>query len=168
MERFWDETTNLLEVLTMKAKGQDKNGMDLYFTTGTVKLENSHDPSKFVAKMADQNAKPMKGTHTDMRHPLSDLLGDYLRGIRRTSPYAQLGGPKKLTLIILTDGKWHGMTNRDDVSTTIVDFLQRLEKMVPSFKSRPVSIQFIQLGDDAEATYRLRLLDNELPHHGVP
>ena len=165
MEDHWFEARYLLETLVMKAKGQDKNGMDLSFTKGTVALEGSNDPAKFTKKMDERGATPMKGWHTDLSLPLEKILSSYLADFKGAKASDKV---KKLTLIVLTDGKWQGMSDSEAVATVIKDFAQHMEQLTGGKRERRVSIEFVQFGYDADATARLRRLDDDLPYEGVP
>jgi hypothetical protein len=168
MEDYWFEVQYLLETLVMKAKGQDKNGMDLSFTQGTVVLKGSNDAVKFSKKMDERGAKPMKGWHTDLSLPLEKILSSYLADFKRTRATDDV---KKLTLLILTDGKWESMEDKEDVAHTIVNFAREMEKLTGDTlrkRERRVSIEFVQFGYDEDATARLRRLDDDLPYEGVP
>lgn len=139
----------------MKAAGQDENGMDLYFTrAGSKKVENQKTKYDFVTAMNSKSAKPMKDVHTDMRASLGDILDDYVSGYRSKR--------RKLTIIVLTDGKWEGMKNKNEVKSWIIKFLQESKGKIGGLQHRPVSIEFIQFGNDPEATERLRELDDDL------
>jgi hypothetical protein len=168
MEDHWFEAQYLLETLVMKAKGQDKNGMDLSFTQGPVVLEGSNDAAKFSKKMDERGAKPMKGWHTNLILPLEKILSNYLADFKRTKATDDV---KKLTLLVLTDGKWEGMEDKEGVARVIVDFAKKMEQLTGDTlrkRERRVSIEFIQFGFDEDATARLRRLDDDLPYEGVP
>lgn len=60
----WDEAAMLLEVLVMKAKGLDPDGMDLSFTTGPVKVNNRDDAKAFLKALDNDDARPNLMTHT--------------------------------------------------------------------------------------------------------
>jgi hypothetical protein len=160
----WYQTTFLLETLVMIAKGQDDNGMDLFFTGGKRELKNSNAESAFVKEMS--KARPREGIHTDMRKKLPDLLENYLRAAT-TKKNANLRG-RNLTLIILTDGIWAGMSDKDSVRRFFKGFIERLTKLLGNQENRSVSIEFIQFGNDPDATHRLRSLDENLGWDGIP
>lgn len=166
MADYWDEAIYLLETLVMKAKGQDENGMDLAFTNGQVYLKNSSKVAKFREKMEDQGAKPGgNGIHTNLKKSLGDLLNKYIQDMRIS---IRRGDMRKLTILVLTDGIWAGMTDKHDVDKMIVEFATELKRVQgTSLQDRQVSIEFIQFGFDPEASYRLRRLDDELPFKGV-
>jgi hypothetical protein len=69
---------------------------------------------------------------------------------------------------VFTDGIWEAMKNKDDVKSLIVTFAKELKDILGDFKKRPVSIEFVQFGDDEDASYRLWILDNHLIFEGVP
>ena len=166
MAEFWDEAIYLLETLVMKAQGQDENGMDLAFFNGPIKLNGSNKPAKFKEKMEDPQARPSSGNgiHTDIRKPLGEIFFDYLQTVRGSRKRV-----RRLTVIILTDGKWEGMANKHEVNNMIVDFAKKLERAQGnSLLARQVTFEFVRFGFDSDATHRLQQLDDELPFEGVP
>jgi hypothetical protein len=178
MGDFWDEAAELLEVLVMKAKGLDPDGMDLSFTSGPINVRNKDDEKLFTEAMDNHNAKPNDTTPTDMSTPLGDILFSYLQDLKTGNKSRDNGNKKKkssssanerrkLTVIIFTDGIWDGMDNKAQVDNTIIDFSRELEKEVGRLQKRLVSIEFVQFGNDPDATHRLRHLDNDLRFSGV-
>src|SRR5215471_1245497 len=113
MKKHWYEATYLLETLVMKAAGQDEDGMDLTFTNGPEKLENQKSGSAFKRVM--KKAEPKDGVHSDMRKSLGDIFASYLEELQR-----KRGLVKNLTLIVLTDGIWAGMSEKNEVKQKIV------------------------------------------------
>ena len=168
---YWDESIYLLETMVMKAWGQDKNGMDLTFANGPVLIRGSNNPAKFRQKMEDKDAKPSKGSglKTDIRIALESILSDYLRLAQRGLDHR--AKVKKLTIIVLTDGRWEGLPDDNDgsVEDTIVEFVKRLKTVQKGhMEVRQVSFEFVQLGFDEGAAFRLQRLDDQLPFRGVP
>jgi hypothetical protein len=160
MREHWAEATNLIDVLVMKATGQDKDGMDLFFTCGPVEIKNKKKEKDFVEAMKDPEAQPRDNIYTDMKRKLGDILRDYqaeLEKERRTNIKV-----KNLTIIVLTDGIWGGMDDKDDVFQKIVTLIVNLKISGREMKDRPLSIEFIQFGEDPDATLRLRHLDDDL------
>ena len=148
----------------MKASGQDKNGMDLSFTSGDVKVERKQNKSEFTSAMKNKRAQP-KG-HTDMRVCLGEIFDAYIKEAKQKQRHGLQA--KGFTLIVLTDGIWEGVKDKEEVNTTIINFIRDLYEIIGNIKHRPVSIEFVQLGDDPDATYRLRHLDNDLKGDGLP
>ncbi|KAF7505103.1 hypothetical protein GJ744_001243 [Endocarpon pusillum] len=178
MAQFWDEAAMLLEVLTMKAKGLDPDGMDLSFTTGPVRIQNSNDERGFTEAMDNDDATPNDMTPTDMSASLGaildaylqDLRGKRLKGTRESKKRRSTNSgdnDRKLTVIVFTDGRWEGMDRKDQVDETIIDFSKALAKEVGNLQKRYVSIEFVQFGNDPDASHRLRHLDNDLKYAGV-
>ena len=169
MKEFWEEATYVLKTLVMKAKGQDENGMDLAFTSGLVKVDGEKNASAFKEAMKKDRARPMANIHTDMKKSLGDVLDAYHTELKRKRerPSKKETEVKDLTLIVLTDGVWAGMYNKEEVSELIVKFLKSLRVTIGDIRN-PVSIEFIQFGDDEDATNRLRRLDNDLKRYDIP
>ena len=159
MNEHWYEATKLLELLVKKAKGVDDNGMDLRFTTGSATLRNEESASKFVGKM--EKARPKTASreraHTDLRSSLGHILHEYSSRVKNNG-----GNSKDAVVIILTDGVWAGMEEKLSVAEQIKTFSDKLRTQQLFTKHRPFSIQFIQFGNDQDATDRLRYLDDYL------
>jgi hypothetical protein len=172
MKPFWYEAEYLLQTTLTKARGQDDNGIDLLFTCRTVKVENCEPKGNLLGKnpltaaMRNQDARPTLGLHTDLRISLGAIFDKYLKEAEnRTKFNHEL---KNLTLIVLTDGWWDDIENKEEVKDQIVRLVQKLRGIVGDMRQRPVSIEFIQFGDDADATHRLWALDNHLKYDGIP
>ncbi|KAL8698877.1 MAG: hypothetical protein Q9201_006328 [Fulgogasparrea decipioides] len=155
MKNDWFQATYLLETLVMKAFGQDPDGMDLSFTTGSVKIQQQEKSSVFVNKMKQGYPKP--GVGTNMVESLSKIFDQYLTRLRSSKSRT-----KDVTLIVLTDGLWSGTTRKDGVKDKIVELLAGLDRVNHNMKHRPFSIEFVQFGFDEDATRRLKDLDNFL------
>ncbi|KAL8690381.1 MAG: hypothetical protein Q9218_004160 [Villophora microphyllina] len=155
MKGDWFRATYLLETLVMKAFGQDPDGMDLNFTTGTVKITQEEKSSVFVNKM--EQGSPKQGVGTNMVESLSKIFDQYLSRLRTSR-----GHVRDVTLIVLTDGLWSGTTRKEGVEEKIVEFLAELNRLDHGMKHRPFSIEFVRFGDDADAARRLKKLDNFL------
>ena len=110
-------------------------------------------------KVAD--SKPLRGAKTDMSLMLGFLLDKYIMHIREVGT----NNAKKQTIIVLTDGKWEV----DKVSKVIKEFVNTWKGLDrDKIESRSMGIQFVQFGDDPDATLHLDYLDNKLPYEGVP
>jgi hypothetical protein len=165
MSEHWDEATFLLETLVMKAHGQDPDGPDMTFTNDGTELTREKDAAVF--RRAMQNVRPRKGSHvhTNLKTALTPIFNNYLSMVRQTPDKSKVNA---LTVIILTDGLWEGMSDQNEITQKIVLFYKQLtQKMDGMMKDRQVSIQFIQFGDDEEARERLRRLDIDMPYRGV-
>ena len=165
MAKFWPQVTEALDVLVKKVKGQDKDGVDLSFTCWRKKLTQQKGSSKINSVM--QQAQPSGTMETNMGKALGDILSEYLNELAMTNSQKKKKW-KGLTIIVLTDGIWDGMTDKNDVEEKVVNFLEQLGKITGHLKDRLASIEFIQFGDDPDATHRLQHLDGELKWQGVP
>jgi hypothetical protein len=182
MADSWPQATELLDVLVRKARNLDENGMDLYFTHTKGKpnavvrrqkdgklvraptlprVDSKNDAAKFNEAMKDPDSRPVSGAKTDLSLMLDFLLDKYIMHIRDIGT----NKAKKQTIIVLTDGKW----GLDKVSKVIKDFVNKWKGLDrDNLESRSVGIQFVQFGDDLDATLRLEYLDNKLAFEGVP
>ena len=159
MRKDWFQATYTLETLVMKAHGLDPDGMDLTFTTGKIKVEGKEEPKAFVQAMKD--GYPKEHVATNMVESLSKILNEYIRKLRSRDQTSS--STNTVTLIVLTDGLWDGTTQKEHVKEKIVEFLQELERLrLNNIEFRPFSIEFVQFGHDADATRRLKDLDNFL------
>jgi len=179
MAPYWDDAIFLLDVIASRISEYDTDGLDLRFTNDTLELANISSQrrlrlkkdSKFKTAMdkarPDPNDKLSVGTN--MAKGLENIFNVYLRRLER-------GKAKKFTLIVLTDGLWTDMGNdKDRVRRVIKEVMTHCNKewnskrdssggnaATRASKLRPVSIQFVQFGQDEHAFMTLRHLDNEL------
>jgi hypothetical protein len=165
MCQHWDEATFLLETLVMKSHGQDPDGPDLSFANNQTKLRRQKDPAAYRKAMETVQPRKEHGVHTNMRTALQPILNSYYSIAKRAHDKSEVNA---LTIIILTDGLWDGMNEKNDIIPQIVQFYKSLEhEMGVLMKYRQVSIQFVQFGDDEEARERLRRLDDDMPYRGI-
>jgi len=169
MGENWHEATYVLDVLVKMAKGLDPDGMDLRFTRGPITLDGKDSASKFKASMeaARPKTSSKERARTDLRSSLGNILQDYLSKLREKEkrPMTKV---KDTVLLVLTDGIWAGMEDKDGVGEQIKDFAKELKALHHHLKLRPFSIEFIQFGNDDSATQRLRYLDDYLHREGIP
>ena len=156
MHQHWAFATDALETLVKLVDGLDTNGMDLYFTLGAASLKNWKKLADFERKMKSPDAQPRQGNHTDIERSIAEIFSAHLGSIRQTK--------KDLTFIILTDGIWQGMRNKDDIQDKIVELVEEVERINGRHRKRSLTLQFIQFGEDEGATSRLRYLDDALAH----
>ncbi|KIW73675.1 hypothetical protein PV04_01773 [Phialophora macrospora] len=178
----WPQAAELLDVLVRKARNLDENGMDLYFThtngkpnavlfrqrngplvraPTSPKLDGGKDVAKFKEAMKMAESKPIPGVKTDMSLMLGFLLDKYITHLSNVGT----NKARKQTIIVLTDGKWELVK----VSKVIKDFVDKWKGLDrDKIESRSMGIQFVQFGNDPDATLRLEYLDNKLPFEGVP
>ena len=164
MRDHWEEASILLTLLVDKIKGIDADGIDLRFTTGAIELLDSSKTSKFEDAMRNKRAQPRRGLYTDMNQSLGIILSSYLQRLEKKTKSTRLKDIERgSTVIVLTDGKWEGMLQKEAISRTIADFSNSLRQVQGlSLVRRPVSIEFISFGQDEQAISFLERLDHEL------
>jgi hypothetical protein len=165
MDGYWGETTLLLETLVKKVAGLDEDGVDLMFTVGGNDVAKQKGTSKIMNMMRNDKVHPKEGMHTDMATCLGEVFDKYIKEAKRKQNH--VAALKRLTLIVLTDGIWAGTFVKEDVRNKFIVFSRALEKIIGELPVRPVSVEFIQFGNDPDATYRLRGLDDDWEYYGI-
>ena len=169
MEPFWLGARQLLLDLVTNSQHIDKDGMDLKFTCSTTSFKASNKIQAFKDEMDKDTHQPMTGPHarqTNMSTTLGHILDQYLHAYSQKRK-----GTRKMTIIVLTDGLWLGMTDNYAVDRKIIEFNRKLSAAGGDnleHDERRVSIQFVRFGDDSGAIRRLRRLDDQLKFKGVP
>jgi hypothetical protein len=177
MLEHWSEAVFLLDILVTKTWNIDPDGVELVFCHGGISVNGKRKKKSdaeerkrllddFHNAMSHPETKPTTAM-TDMSTKLRELLSRWLKDYK----YAlQLNKDKRpLTIYILTDGIWKGMSSRAlAVDETIKSFNDSLCEAGPFQRKRPVSLQFISFGHDLNAISRLQRLDNDLGYEGVP
>lgn len=156
MIHHWSDVKRTLLTLAMKIGPLDKDGLDLRYSCGNhgvlSNIKGFDIKSKFSTSMDEVERRIHGNIRTDMCAALSKVFDEYLEG----------DGKKRQTLIILTNGKWEGSSNKRDVEDLIIKFIKRLERIKDRMEDRWFSIQFVSFGDDENALRRLAFLDDEL------
>ncbi|KAK3365510.1 hypothetical protein B0T24DRAFT_636000 [Lasiosphaeria ovina] len=192
MDEYWLWAMDLVSVLVAFLYGQDDDGMELYFTSSRAPVGSFHEPKQFIEAMSRMKPKPRSrlggspsaptpsalppgspfimrtGTTSttssnqldqeDIRESLAEILEQWGRKHAKKEK-------KKLTLIILTDGVWPGISKKETVANEIIRALEKWQDKVPlkeQLGSRGLSIQFVRFGDDPKAIEILDWMDNEL------
>lgn len=164
MARHWPMLRDLVAVLVALLRNQDDNGMDFYFTSSKIKYGPFKEPKDFLDTINQMKPKrtvlrniiaesESKERADDIREALSqvlNLIGDS-------------GYDRKLTLIILTDGIWRGVSQKRTVANLIVSCIERWGDRDPNLlENRGLSLQFVQFGDDKDATDEFKYMDDEI------
>ncbi|KAK2056910.1 hypothetical protein LY76DRAFT_517425 [Colletotrichum caudatum] len=180
-------SVHILHVLTWRSLGYDDNGMELYFTNpdtnpkATIRESRSQQLKHF--KRAMELAEPVdtkfpaEVVETTIVPELTRIINSYTRAKTSKSP------PRKKTIIVLTDGIWKGMKMEHTIDVYLRSAFNELKDLhgdlsyIPPGKYqaqveiseiRPVTIQFVQFGDDQDAIERLRRLDDDMKLYGCP
>lgn len=125
------------------------NFIDVYFLNNPATAQNVQNVNNL--KSLFDSVQPCGSTPTGTR--LEEILLDYLNEYERVTSSG--GKMRPLNIIVVTDG-----TAEDDVETVILNAARRLDGLRAPISQ--VGIQFIQIGDDPEATVWLHELDNEI------
>ena len=168
MESHWPRVRELVAVIVALLYGQDDNGMEIYFTSSMDPFGPFSEPKDFVRvinKMkpkaapspdeADETILDEANRADDIRKVLFHILG--LVGKK--------GYKRKLTLIILTDGLWKGISDKRTVANGIVNCLEQWQDekaLREMLKVRGVSLQFVQFGKDEAARKEFTYMDDHL------
>lgn len=185
MGQHWPMVRGLVSVLTALLYGQDANGMDIYFTSSSERYGPFTEPVQFtnlINKMKAINRTSIIGEQGPRRSPTNDRADDIRESLGEilslvATPSKQRTNKhytRKLTIIIFTDGCWDGITRKRTVAERIVSWIDQwededhLHKMLEN-ENRGLSIQFVQFGNDKEATIEFEYMDNELANiDGTP
>jgi hypothetical protein len=198
MLEHWIWARELVAVLVAMLHNQDKNGMELYFTSCTKPYCSERGtqlrmPREFVDAMNKMKPKDPNDAGHDTGHDASSLHNISDAGTASTTDEVdpddirnvlnqilsmwQKEYKHKLTLIIVTDGVWSGITagGKKSVATSIVTSLElwasskkrkergsRRKSLKQELEDRGLSIQFVQFGDDEEATKAFDYMDKDL------
>lgn len=164
MRPYWDDVQKAFRALGYIAKRSDYDGMDLHFTNNTS-----------VNRCAKHRAPLMstlKGIQLGGKCDIGLSFGKIVRGIKLDSEkqgkrhsFTQRFRNKTkwgTSIYVFTSGMWE---QECDWLHGIVDPLKEL--MGRNVMRGEVGVQFIQFGNDALATARLKKLDDQLDGHGV-
>ncbi|KAF7300249.1 hypothetical protein MKEN_01349000 [Mycena kentingensis (nom. inval.)] len=163
----WSEASHALAQLAKVAAEYDDDGLDIYFLNSR---EIGHSMKSETAVMdLFKRVEPSGGTPTGDR--LDKLLREYLSkleaavidsdGTPRNRETAQV--IKRVNYIVITDGE-----ATDSPKDVIVDAGKRLARL-HNLCSAQLGVQFIQIGNSADATRYLKELDDDLASaHGIP
>jgi hypothetical protein len=169
MSEHWISAVEIVKLLVSHGARLDDNGLDFYVTNFVANPEVTvRGTKKFTEiKRAMDKAAPKPAFKTEMARQLGTLFWENFESLR----LAQRKGTtlRKMTFFILTDGKWEGTENRDDVGLKIANFVKRCFTILGGdLDDRAVSIQLIQFGQDSVATETFRYLDDDLWKMGIP
>ncbi|KAI0080872.1 hypothetical protein K474DRAFT_1657379 [Panus rudis PR-1116 ss-1] len=151
----WTEARNALAQLAEVASKYDDNGIDIHFLNS--KLQGLNMTSTEAVERLFNSVQP--NGITEIGKCLERLMNIYLDELEseeKARVHASEELPTKpLNIIVITDG-----ISSDTVSDVIVGAAKRLD--AKHFPLGQLGVQFVQIGDDPEATTFLGELDDEL------
>jgi len=158
MADLWEEAKSALAEIALMAAKYDIDGVDIHFVNDKNEGIGLKTAESVIALF---NSIEPAGQDSEIAGRLEDFLLPYLKRaeIYRDAVEAETAGPlpkvKPINFIVLTDG-----VPSDDPESVIVSAARRLDAR--NFPLSQVGIQFVQLGDDPEATEVLQYLDDGL------
>lgn len=145
----WSVMQESTFALANKCEELDPDGITVYTFSGRFKRYENVTANK-VQQIFQENEPSGR---TDLAAVLEDALNDYFK--RKSSGQTKQNGE---TIVVVTDGE---PDDRKAVMRVIIDASRRMDK------DEELSISFIQIGNDAEATKFLKALDDEMKTVGA-
>ena len=160
MKQYIPELKSVLSLLAYMVKKSDKDGLDIFFTQSSKKV-NSQKSSKLLTAIDQEIFRGI----TDMRGRLQSLCQEHINKFGKliTPPRSFFGRQpasqpqRPLSFYILTDAKWQPT----DVGAFIKkDLVQSM--IAKGCPKEHVAIQFIRFGHDQASIKKLDELDHGL------
>jgi uncharacterized protein YegL len=163
----WAEAEAALQAISDIVTVYDEDGIDIYFLNHKSPWEppaNKNYMARGGYYGIDNNARPVSDIFRQVRpegytptaRTLEEILNPYLQHLSRASDMSSV---KPLNLIVITDG-----VPTDNPTQSIVNAANALDRLLaPSYQ---VGIQFVQIGNDKDATRALKQLDDNLQGQG--
>ncbi|KAA1073698.1 hypothetical protein PGT21_022947 [Puccinia graminis f. sp. tritici] len=149
----WNEAAVAVAGLADTLVHYDNDGIDVYFMNSIEHLRNATSAADVTNLF--RRVQPIgRSTPTDVR--VEELLGIYLDRLE-VGKATQMAPIKPLNLIVITDGE---ADDPDTLAYALAGFSDRLE--LGRFPLNQLGVQFIQIGNDRNATKFLKSLDDEL------
>jgi len=149
----WEAAQRAIGELVEQAVKYDKDGIDLEFLNDERKSGRGLKSAAQVMA-AFKFVRPEGGT--DIGSRLDGLLMKYRTQLQSTMRYrSSRNAVKKVNFLVITDGE-----ATDDVETVIIDHAVYLHEH--NYPNDQVGVQFVQIGNDPDATAFLKRLDDEL------
>jgi hypothetical protein len=167
----WTSMTQGLEKFVTIAARFDKDGIDVYMLKHNKSRKGLKSVKDVLKIIRHTNiSDPISGGGTRFKSQLETIIGGRLEQLKqyREHPYAPNQHPKPLNLIVVTDGE---ADDEEAVEAFLVDTAKELERL--AVPRNFVGVQFVQVGDDIEASAYLHRLDDDLRKcyendHGQP
>lgn len=167
----WTSMTQGLEKFVTIAATFDEDGIDVYMLKHN-KSKKGVKAVKDVLKIIRHTniSDPISGGGTRFKSQLETIIGGRIDQLKkyRERPHPPNQDPKPLNLIVVTDGE---ADDEEAVEAFLVDTAKELERL--AVERNFIGVQFVQVGDDIEASAYLHRLDDDLKNcyvndHGQP
>ncbi|KAI0722735.1 hypothetical protein C8Q76DRAFT_372257 [Earliella scabrosa] len=147
----WQQARDALAPLAEVTASYDSDGIDIFFLNNEKEgrnLKNAEQVIRLFDSVTPDGRTPIGERLDELLRDYIDLLDERARGPRERRP-------KPVNFIVLTDG-----VPTDDPESVIMNAARRLDEGRHLLNT--VGIQFVQVGDDPDATAYLQSLDNDL------
>ncbi|KAJ3194743.1 hypothetical protein HK101_001970 [Irineochytrium annulatum] len=150
METRWDQVRDLMMGMVEIIAQQDPEGVDIHFLNVRTVYRNVRTRAEVLRIFTD--VRPTAGTYTGAR--VGDILDAYMSTLRYEPSI------RPLSLVIYTDGE---TSDEETLHHTIESHVTHI--MHRGYPGHQLGLEFIQVGDDQEATRHLRKLEDEVSRH---
>ncbi|MCJ1383089.1 hypothetical protein MMC17_006202 [Xylographa soralifera] len=157
----WDVLVRGMQYIANIAASHDDDGVDVFFLCSSkLNKTNVKDGREILERLNRVDLEANAGG-TYFEPALSPILSSYSLRYRRYFEARNAGQlvepPKPMNIIVLTDG---GANDPNQTQKLLVRVARELDAMwAPSYQ---LGIQFVQVGDDPQATKYLKILDDQL------
>ncbi|CAI6340153.1 unnamed protein product [Periconia digitata] len=165
MDTHWNNVLDTFGALAYLVKSKDPDGIEIRYTSNPTYYDRNKDRKPLFQKLS----RSTRGGNCDIGLTLGRVLKELgpdgsKNLLSRLGLHKSNYKPKKwgVNIYIFTDGIWQ---DGDGWVDRIVQAMKRLEDQ--GMEKGQLGIQFIQFGDNAEGTRRLKILDDELRQYGV-
>ncbi|KAI2605497.1 kinase-like domain-containing protein [Hypoxylon fragiforme] len=144
--------------LSYIAKRIDDNEIDLFFTSHPSKMYHNRKTSRLLTDVQEHYHYSDSGPSM-MEDSMSQAINYIDKQFSNIIFKLNLKPPPRITLFVLTDGKW------GDAEGTVPGIEEEIKRLIKTVQSNnlgrtSVAIQFIRFGDDYKAMERLSQLDD--------
>ncbi|KAK7455840.1 hypothetical protein VKT23_010876 [Stygiomarasmius scandens] len=146
-DSLWSQARDALAAVAEASPQHDTDGVDLYFLNNTQIYQKNIKTQDEVVQLFN---KVIPDGATPIGKRLQQLLDEYIPQVEQ-----QLSNLKPVNIIVITDGE-----PTDNVESVIVNASRQLSQA--AVPERMLGIQFVQIGNDSDATKFLQHLDNQL------
>ena len=176
----WDATKQALGHIIGLAAPKDEDGIDIRFLKSTElggdKMKSVEEVMRLVEEVDMFDDRRGGGTFFEehLKDEISLRREEYRQYCEQDAAYkskdrvarARLEKPqppKKLNLIVITDGQ---ADDKQEVEDYIVETARELDKL--KAPATQIGLQFVQIGEDESARNFLKRLDDDLKHQNPP
>ncbi|KAF9355366.1 hypothetical protein BGX26_006646 [Mortierella sp. AD094] len=146
----WQQVRELLEGMATIVTQQDPQGVDILFLNNSS-INQGIRSAQEVSRIFDRT-RPGGATYTGRR--VNDIMDGYMSTLRYDRSL------KPLNLVVFTDGE---SSDEEMLHWAIEEHVTKIVQR--GFVAHQLGIEFIQVGDDMDATRHLQKLEEEVSRH---